>query len=199
MQYQQSHLLRLSQSAKKLIADGAWHPFAHDEKQFYRIRKNVLQRITITGAEERALFSLFDRVDPLPSQLFREGFRQEICIRQRDDHFVLDECYLTLYSHWQESMQFLREKNIELSRLNPTTLLCVVRIEAVTTESFFAALLAQNTLALTISAVRTQTSSDSFSLDEFQKIFHAAGETLLHALQKQKPLFTITKSQFETE
>src|ERR1051325_10636975 len=91
MKYWQLPARRLSTAARKLEADGAWHPFHHGEHSWYRIGKGrMLQRVQfIDENEERGLMPSLEALDPLPDLARVAGFREEVNIEQSDEGFVL--------------------------------------------------------------------------------------------------------------
>ncbi len=86
MRYGQITTSRLSRVAKKLNADGEWHPSETNPHAWYRVwRKRLVQRATFEDEREKAL--LLPALYTLePVELASTGgFREELTIRITDD------------------------------------------------------------------------------------------------------------------
>ncbi len=105
MIYQQIPTIRLAHAARKLNYDGAWHPFGDDGRTFYRIVKNVMQRVRLEEDEDLELLALFNDIKPLPSKAARGGFKEEIRIRIEDDAYVLCNQWIRAYLGWELLME----------------------------------------------------------------------------------------------
>ncbi len=102
MRYQQIQLTRLSQAKEKLVSDGAWHPFSESPGTFYRVSGRFMQRVRFEGNESDGLLSELLDFPPIPTQLLKEGFREEICFRIEDDSWVYETLLKRQFSGWEK-------------------------------------------------------------------------------------------------
>ena len=101
MKYQQIRIARLAEAGRKLHPDGKWHAFENVTETFYRVIGRLVQRVKLEAGESRDYLRLFDAVNPLPTGLLREGFRNEIVFHIDDDAYVLDETYTRVFEGWE--------------------------------------------------------------------------------------------------
>lgn len=176
MHYQQISLARLSRSGKKLINDRAWHQFTHEEKLFYRVRGRIVQKVHLEENENEEYLRLMNAIEPLPSRIFREGFREEIVIKKQNDHFIIGDILIRSFYSWKTIAEFITCKNIFLQKINDTTLECTIHLEELDQKNLFAALLSLKTFTLTIQEMKEDEALQSPR--EFIRLFETMTEVL---------------------
>ncbi|GEM_PF-1506905 len=102
MKYQQIHLSRLSRAAGRLEADGKWHVYATDANSHYRVTGKTAQRVRFEKNEDAAMLGIFEELPPLPARLLKEGFREEITIRNGEHGWAVEDMFLRLFVGWDQ-------------------------------------------------------------------------------------------------
>ncbi|MFZ1728697.1 MAG: hypothetical protein WAV84_01095 [Bacteroidota bacterium] len=157
MRYQQTPISRLSKSSKLLVSDGAWHPFAEEERVWYRVNGKSVQRVRLEEGESEELLALFERFEPLPSRALKEGFREELRFIVRDDHYELAGMLVRAYVGWDMLASASESLGIRLEYLGGNSLRCDILINEWTVADIVRALV----LAKAFSKVAAQLALDA--------------------------------------
>ncbi len=167
MRYQQTPTSRLSKASAWLQADGAWHPFASENGVHYRVSGKIMQRVRLEEHEDSGLLRLFDALPPLPTRLFREGFREELRFIIEDDHYLLTDLLIRVYVGWDTLAQAAEGFGFRMSFSGGNSLHCSAVFHTWSADSIMRTLI----LARAFVTVAAQLVQDSF-----EGIPHTAGE-----------------------
>jgi hypothetical protein len=99
MRYQQTPLSRLSRAAAQFEADGRWHA-GLEPRTFHRVLLRTVQRVRLEEGEDMEMLALVEGMGLLPSRALREGFREELCLRIEDDHYLLAGTLVRAWVGW---------------------------------------------------------------------------------------------------
>jgi hypothetical protein len=169
MKYQQTPTSRFSKASAWLQRDGSWHPFVSEPGVFYRVQGKVLQRVRFEDDEDEALLRLFDAVQPFPSRIFREGFREEVRFITEDDHYLLTDVLIRAYIGWDTLAQAAESFGIRMSFSGGNSLHCSIALRIWSGDSIMRTLI----LGRAFTTVAAQLARDSY-----EGIPHTVGEVI---------------------
>ncbi len=126
-----------------------------------------MQKIRLEAHEDPALLRLFEALPPLPSRLFREGFREELRFIPDDDLYLLTDILVRVYIGWDALAHAAAPFGIRVAFSGGNTLHCGISFEVWDTDSIMKTLILSR--AFTTVAAR-------LAQDSFEGIPHTVGE-----------------------
>lgn len=147
MRYQQTPISRFSKAASLLVKDESWHPFVSEPRLFYRVMGRMVQRVRLEPGEDDGMLALFDSIAPLPTQVLREGFREEVHFKVSDDAYALADIPLRVFIGWDALASAAEGLGARMDYPGGNSLLCYIVIEQWNENAIVHALLKAKAIA----------------------------------------------------